>query len=340
MVGCTTESWVPCGHISIPGEHIQVVIVEDNYWAKVEHQGNNVELKCSSKYIQQECEIGSQTVEVDVRFISTHDHDEQRYGDPVHHRISLTAPCFSVVCQWNPHILLRATPGSSVSIEGDGLKEYVSVQESDGMVNIQVDDRLSVGSQRSWIKIVAPIISSGFAFIDNITKSDEIYITQFLAFDLGTCTSTAKVLPGNRHTLSLLPLRKYLQTEDSLKADSTNDIHGVRVGLALRSPVYDKSVQWTPQHSSESLPRLKRVTNNPPRFDQLHYNIQFEENNDVGDVVTTAYAVDSDSGSHGDVEYSLSSNDGITASLFSIDPQSGVIVAEGECVTVYGRGDL
>lgn len=330
MVRCSTDVWITCGYITIP-EHTRVVVVgKDNHWAKLEHRGSNVQLKCNSNYVQQDCTLYSQNLDVTLRILSALD-DQETIPHGEAFSVSITAPCFAVVCQWNPTILLRAIPGSRVYFDGDELNEYITMQESDGIINIHVDDRLSVGSERYWIKIVSPISPLS---VDNFTKTDEIYITQFLPFDLRSCTNIAKVAPGDRHSLSLLPLRKNLQTEASPKAEkivskTTNDIHDVRVGSALNSLVHDKL------HLSESLVRLKRVTNSPPRFDQLHYNIQFEENNDIGDVVTTAYAGDTDSGSLGNVVYSLTSNDGNTDALFSIGLESGVITAEGKCLTVH-----
>lgn len=66
------------------------------------------------------------------------------------------------------------------------------------------------------------------------------------------------------------------------------------------------------------------VNDNDPVFSQDEYNDDLIENNYVGKVLMTVNATDQDSGSNGEVFYSLV---GKSAGLFHVDPDTGVVTA-------------
>lgn len=66
------------------------------------------------------------------------------------------------------------------------------------------------------------------------------------------------------------------------------------------------------------------VNDNDPVFSQDEYNDDLIENNYVGKVLMTVNATDQDSGSNGEISYSLV---GQSAGLFHVDPDTGVVTA-------------
>ncbi|KAK3100553.1 hypothetical protein FSP39_021679 [Pinctada imbricata] len=85
--------------------------------------------------------------------------------------------------------------------------------------------------------------------------------------------------------------------------------------------------------SDEGVPRMtnrtfftinvKDVNDNFPVFSQTRYNVSIEENNSIGDVVSTISAHDNDAGENGRVTYRLLDR----TDYFSINPGSGIITA-------------
>lgn len=78
----------------------------------------------------------------------------------------------------------------------------------------------------------------------------------------------------------------------------------------------------------EVLVLVQDLNDNNPVFQKSSYETSIYENVSVGETVMTVLAKDLDSGTNGEVTYSLY-NDSADAGLFAIDSSSGVITTKG-----------
>ncbi|XP_045080307.1 protocadherin alpha-7-like [Coregonus clupeaformis] len=73
------------------------------------------------------------------------------------------------------------------------------------------------------------------------------------------------------------------------------------------------------------------VNDNSPFFSEQLYKVQVPENVPSGATILTLNATDFDEGVNGDIVYSLTTNeDSENTEMFSIDPQSGVVISKGK----------
>nr|XP_014353071.1 PREDICTED: protocadherin-7 [Latimeria chalumnae] len=135
-----------------------------------------------------------------------------------------------------------------------------------------------------------------------------------------TCTVVGDVpfqLKPARETEGEQSKKKYfLHTSAPLDYEATKEYNVIIVAVDSGSPSLSSN--------NSLIVKVGDTNDNPPMFSQALVEVPFPENNAPGERVATILATDADSGRNAELAYSLDSS---VAGIFSVDPDSGNIIA-------------